>query len=124
MKNQALISLGIPAQQSLLAASIAFLLITGATQFLAQKRTAANNLKIFNNFASHKERTVLNTVQELAKDKKFIKTNDIVKSVRKRTRKEVNLKTVLRILNTLEEHGLIKKAVVSEANTPSVCWKV
>ena len=123
MKNQSLISLGIPAQQSLLVASIAFIFITGMTQYLAERRSATNNMKIFNNFASYKERIVLETANKLAKENKFIKTSDIVEGVRKRTGKQVNFKRVLSILNTLEEHGMVRKTIVNVGNMPRQTWK-
>lgn len=122
MKNQALISLGIPAQQSLLAASIVFLMIAGVSQYVAQKRIVTNNLKIFSNFASYKEKTVLDAVRELAKKKKFMRTSDIVENVRKRTGKQVSVKRVWGILNILQEHGLVRKVVVSVDNTPRLVW--
>jgi exosortase len=124
LKTQALISLGIPAQQSLLIASIAFLVITGTTQYLTEKRKTASNIKIFNNFASHKERTLLETVQKLAKEKKIITTIDIVDALKERTGKEINPNTALRVLSTLEEQGLIRKAIVSEGNAPRLTWKI
>ena len=39
IKTQSLLSIGIATQQSLLVASIAFLIITGVTQYLAEKRS-------------------------------------------------------------------------------------
>jgi len=122
MKNQALISLGIPAQQSLLAVSIVFLVITGVSQYVAQKRIVCNNLKIFTNFASYKEKTVLDAVGELAKKKKFMRTCDIVEDVRKRTGKQVSVRRVWGILNVLQEHGLVRKVVVSVDNSPRLVW--
>ena len=80
-------------------------------------------MKIFNNFASYKERIVLETVNKLAKENKFIKTSDIVEGVRKQTGKQVNFKRVLSILNTLEEHGMVRKTIVNVGNMPRQTWK-
>ena len=51
-------------------------------------------MKIFSNFASRKERIVLETVNDVSKQKKFLKTSDIVEGVRKRTGKQVSTKKI------------------------------
>jgi exosortase len=123
LKTQALISLGVPAQQSLLVAFIAFLVITKTAQYFAEQRRISNNLKIFDNFASPKERIVLQTVLELAKEKKSMKTSDILENVQKRVRQPASSRKVLDILHSLEEHGFIRRTVVSVGNTPMLVWK-
>jgi hypothetical protein len=123
MKTRALLSLGVPAQLALLVASIVFLVVTGLTHFLAGRRKAVNNLRIFNNLASSKERIVFETVRDLAKKKKFINTIAVVEDVQKRTGKQLNSKEVLNILNTLEENGLVQKALILRRNMPRLTWK-
>jgi exosortase len=124
LKSQALISLGVPAQQSLLVISIAFLVFTKTAQYFNEQRKTSNNLKIFDNFASPKEKIVLQTVLEMAKEKKYMETNDIVENVQKRTGETVNSKTLLKVLDTLEENGFIKRTVISVGNAPVLMWKV
>lgn len=124
LKTESLVSLGVPALQSLLVACIAFLVTTKTAQYFNEQRRTANNLKIFNNFASKKEKIVLNTVSELNKENKHMKTKDIIKSVKKQVGKPINPRTVLKILKTLEEHGFIKRTVVSINNAPVLEWKV
>jgi Cdc6-like AAA superfamily ATPase len=80
-------------------------------------------LKIFDNFASPKERIVLQTVLELAKEKKSMKTSDILENVQKRVRQPASSRKVLDILHSLEEHGFIRRTVVSVGNTPMLVWK-
>jgi hypothetical protein len=123
LKTQALLSLGIPTLQYLLVGSIAFLATTMTTQYFTEQRKTGNNLKLFGNFASKKERIVLQTVQELAKTKKYIKTSDIFESLEKRVGKPVNHKRVYGILKTLEENGFIRRTVVSVGNAPVLVWK-
>jgi len=123
LKTQALISLGVPAQQALLAISIAFLTITITTQYFTERRKTANNLKVFNNFASPKERIVLQTIMELAKEKRHITTSDILENVQKRV-KRTSFKKILSILAILEKYGLIRRTVVSVENLPVLVWKV
>jgi len=124
LKTQALISLGVPAQQALLAVSIAFLAVTITTQYFTERRKTSNNLKLFNNFASPKEKLVLQTVLELAKERNQMKTSDILENVKKRVGRSMSSKKVLSVLNTLEEHGLIRRTVVSVGNAPVLVWKV
>jgi DNA-binding PadR family transcriptional regulator len=60
----------------------------------------------------------------LAKEKKFMKTSDILKNVQKRVGRPVSSKKILSILNTLEENGFIRRTVVSVGNAPVLVWKV
>jgi exosortase len=124
LKTQALISLGVPAQQSLLVISIAFLGVTKTAQYFTEQRKTSNNLKIFNNFASPKEKIILQAVLEMAKEKKYMETNDIFENIQKRTGETVNSKTLLEVLDTLEENGFIKRTVISVGNAPMLVWKV
>ncbi|MGQ9538272.1 MAG: hypothetical protein ACUVTE_01605 [Candidatus Bathycorpusculaceae bacterium] len=52
IKSQSIVSLGVPAQQALLAALIAFIVTTKTTQYTSDWRKKTSNLKIFNNFAT------------------------------------------------------------------------
>jgi hypothetical protein len=124
LKTQSLISLGVPAQQALLVGSAAFLVSMKFAQFSTERRRTTNNLKIFNNFASPKEKIVLETARELAKEKRYMTTSDIIESVEKRVGKTVNPKKVLSMLNTLEEYGFTKKSIISIENAPVLVWKV
>jgi hypothetical protein len=125
LKSQALISLGVPAQQALLAISVAFLAVTITTQYFSERRKASNNLKLFNNFASPKEKLVLQAVLDLAEEKQHIKTCDILENIRKKYGgRSMSFKKVLNTLNVLDEYGLIRKTVVSVGNTPVLMWKV
>lgn len=124
LKTQAILSLGIPTLQYLLIGSIVFLASTITGQYLAERRKTSRNLNLFGNFASQKEKIVLQTVQELAKTKKYIRTSDILESLKKQRGKPVNHKKVMDILRTLEEYGFIKRTVVSIGNTPSLVWRI
>ena len=81
-------------------------------------------MKLFNNFASPKEKLVLQTVLDLAKKKNNMKTSDILENVKKRGGRSMSYKKLLSILNTLEEHGLIRRTVVSVGNSPVLVWKL
>ena len=125
LKNQALISLGVPAQQTLLAISIAFLAVTVTTQYFSEKRKASNNLKLFNNFASSQEKLVFQTMLDLSEEKNNMKTRDILENVRKkRGGRSMSFKKVSNILNVLAEYSLIRREVVSVGNSPMLVWKV
>jgi len=116
------VSLGFPAQQSLLAGSIVFLVGTRTTQYFAEKRKVSNNRNIFSEFSSKKERIVYNSVSELFKEKKYLRTSDIVDDVAKRVGKPVSSKKVYSILTVLEESGFVKRTVISVGNSPVMVW--
>jgi hypothetical protein len=125
LQSQSLISLGVPAQQALLAISVAFLSVTITTQYISEKRRISTNLKLFNNFASPKERLVFQTLLDLSKEKDVITTTDIVENVRKRRGgRSISFKKVLNALNVLDEYSLIHRKVVSVENSPLLVWKV
>ncbi len=123
LKIQSLISLGVPAQQLLLALSIAFVIITKTAQSSAEWRKRTNNLKIFNNFASPKEKLVLQTVLNLAKEKKTMETRDISAAVKETLGKSVRFDDLLNTLNQLEGYRFIKKDIISIKNRPVLIWK-
>jgi exosortase len=124
LKTQALISLGIPAQQSLLVGSTLLLVGTWTTQYFAEKRKSSNNRNIFSQFSSKKEQIVFASVSELTKTKKHMRTTDIVEAVAKRVGKPVSSKTVYRVLKALEEAGLVKRTIISVGNSPVMVWKL
>jgi hypothetical protein len=125
LQNQSLISLGVPAQQALLAVSITFLAVTVTTNYLSEQRKRSNNLKLFNNFASSQEKRVLQTALDLDKETKHMTTSDILENVRKkRGGRSMSFKKVLKTLNVLDEYGLIHRTIVSIGNTPVVVWRV
>jgi exosortase len=123
LKIQSLISLGIPALQLLLALSIAFVIITKAMQYSAEWKKKKNNLKIFNNFASAEDKLVFETIQELVKEKRIIKTRDINVAIKKKKGNFMKIDKLFNRLNHLEEYGFIKKDVVSVNNKPMLVWK-
>ena len=122
LKGQSLVSLGVPAQQLLLALSIVFIAFTKTVQHSNEWRKRTNNLKIFNNFASANEKLVLQTVSDLTKEKKALKTSEI-SAVLKKTGKPIKSEKLLNILSRLEEYGLVKKDIVSAKNRPRLVWK-
>jgi exosortase/archaeosortase family protein len=123
LKTQSLISLGVPAQQLLLGLSIGFVLITKTVQYSSALRKKSNNLKMFNNFASAQEKLTLQTILDLAKEKKKMKTSDISAAIEQKTGQPTKLDDLLKMLNHLEEYDFIKKDIVSVKNRPMLIWK-
>ena len=123
LKTQALISLGIPAQQMLLAVSIGFVAVTETAQISNDLRKKTNNRKLFSKYASPKEKAILQTITELAKSKKTFETREIGEAVKTQTGKTVKPETLLEILNRLEEYGYIQKTVLSTNGQPKLVWK-
>jgi exosortase len=123
IKNQSLISLGVFAQQMLLVILIAFIVTTKTTQYINEWRKRTNNLKIFNNFASPKDKLVLQTTVELSKEKKTVTTEDINLAIRSKVGKFMKLESLIEHLNRLQEYGFIKREIVSNHNKPLLSWK-
>jgi len=123
MKTQLLFSLGIPAQQTILIMSIAFIIIAKITQSTREWRKRTNNLKIFNNFASTTDKLVLKVITELNRTKKAMTTAEINGAIKNKVGKSMALKKLLERLNRLQEYGFIKMDVISNNNEPVLVWK-
>jgi len=123
LKSQSLISLGVPAQQLLLAISVAFVAFTKIAQHTNENLKRANNQKIFNNFASPKEKRTLQIIQELVEEKKMIETRNIRRALEKRIGEPVQSEELNNILNNLEKYGLVRKDIASVENRPKMIWK-
>lgn len=123
LKTQSIVSLGIPAQQLLLAVSVTFVAFTKTAQHTSERMKRNNNQKIFDNFASHREKLTLQTIQELAEENKKIETRDIRRTLEKKTEEPVKLEELTTTLNKLEEYGLIRRDVTSVENQPKMIWK-
>ncbi|MEA2089938.1 MAG: exosortase/archaeosortase family protein [Thermoproteota archaeon] len=123
LKNQSLVSLGVPAQQLLLALSIAFVIFTKTAQYSSEWRKKINNLKIFNNFAPAEEKLVLKTILDLAKEKKAMETREINAAIKRKTRKPLKFNKLQNTLNSLEKYGFIEKNIATVRNRPRLIWK-
>jgi len=123
LKSQSLVSLGVPAQQLLLALSIAFIVFTKTAQYSNDWRKKTNNLKVFNNFAPPEERFILQTILDLAKEKKKMETRDIYAAIKRRKGKSVKSDELFDVLTRLEEYGFIKRDIASIQNRPKLTWK-
>jgi exosortase len=122
IKIQSLISLGVPAQQALLVFLVVFIIVAEATQYVNERRKRANNLKIFNNFASSYDKLLLQTITELSKERKMT-TRDINIAIKNKVGKFMKLERLVEKLNSLMEYGFIKMDITSNDNKPSLVWK-
>lgn len=123
LKTKSLVSLGVPAQQLLLAMSIAFVVFTKTAEYSNEWRKKTDNQKIFNKFASAEEKLVLQTILDLAEEKKKMETRDIRVAIKRRAGKSMKLEKLLNILSHLEEYGFIKRDIVSVESRPRLVWK-
>ncbi|MEM2523049.1 MAG: exosortase/archaeosortase family protein [Candidatus Bathyarchaeia archaeon] len=123
IKMQSLWSLGIPAQQGLLAFSIALIIATKVTQSTREWHKKMNNLKVFNNFASPADRLVLQTITELSRAKGTVTTAEISSTIKNKTGKTMKLERLVERLNRLQEYGFIKMDIIVNNNCPMLVWK-
>jgi len=123
IKTQSLFSLGVPAQQTILIMSIAFIIIAKATQSAREWRKRTNNLKIFNNFASPTDKIVLGVITDLGRTKKAVTTAEINCAIKNKVGKNMGLEKLLEKLNRLQEYGFIKMDLISNNNEPMLVWR-
>jgi exosortase len=123
LKSQSLVSLGIPALQALLIASALIIVATKTTEYTNEQRKKHNNASIFDNFATAKEKTVLQTIQELTQKAKITHTEDISRAIEEKTGKPPQPDELLGILNHLERYGFIKKNLSIAHGRPTLTWK-
>jgi exosortase len=123
IKTQSLISLGVPAQQTLLILSIVFIMVTKTTQYTNEWRKKTNNLKIFNNFASSEDKLVLQTISEVSKEKRAVTTKDINVAIKGKVGKFMKLERLIERLNHLQDYGFVKRDITSDDNRPTLVWK-
>lgn len=121
LKRQTLVSLGIPLLQFLLVLAIALIIFTGATKYTIEQRRKNNNLKIFKNHASQKEKNVLQTIKSSTKKTTF---QAIISALKKNTGKAMRPNELTEILKCLEDYGLVKKDIINVEDQPMLIWKV
>jgi len=120
LKTRSLVSLGVPMLQSMLVLAIAFIIFTGATKYTIDQRRKSNNLKIFENHASQKEKNVLQTIKNATKETTF---QGIISALKKNTKKAINPSELTKILKRLEDYGLVKKDLMNLEDQPTLVWK-
>jgi exosortase len=123
MQNSSLISLGIPTLQALLIAAIAIIVFTKTSQEIAQTRKNNINRKLFNHLASQPEKTMLQTIQEVAAGRKMITAMDIKEAIERNTGESLSEGNLQRLLTHLEQYGFLRKDIVSVDNKPVMVWK-
>lgn len=123
LKSQNLVALGIPALQVLLIASALIIIVTETTEYTNEQRKKDNNASIFDNFATAKEKTVLQTIQELTQKTKITHTEDISRAIQEKTGKPPEPDELLSILDNLEQYGFIKKNLRTAHGRPTLTWK-
>jgi exosortase len=123
LKTQALISIGIPAQQLLLislAGFIGFMFITDRTTSLKKR---LRNKKIFDRSASKYEKTILKTVIELTRTKKNAELQDITYKIYRENRLRLSRKKLAETLKRLEQYGFIAQDLTFDDDGPKIVWK-
>jgi exosortase len=124
LKTQSLISLGIPAQQALLVASIIFVAFAETTQYSNEWNKRNNNMRIFRIHATPEEKTLLQTIENLHQKERKVKTRTIKEELEHKTGTSWELQKLLQALNHLEEYGFVKKDVRDTNNEPQLVWRI
>jgi exosortase len=123
IKAQSLVSLGVPAQQTLLAALTASIAATKITQYASDWRKKTNNLKIFNHFATPEDKLVLQTIAELNKEKRTATTKNINLAIKGKIGRFVKFERLMERLNRLQDYGFIRRDMAFIDNKPVLIWR-
>jgi len=120
LKVKSLVSLGVPMLQSMLVLAIAFIIFTGATKYTLEQRRKKNNLKIFENRASQKEKIVLQTIKNATKEITF---QEIISALKRNIGKVIKTSELTEILTRLEDYSIVSKDVINVEDWPTLVWK-
>jgi len=123
LKQQSLVSLGVPLIQYLLAGTIIFAVLLGIAQYTKEQRKRRNNLKVFESFASPEEKLVVKTLRKLREETKETTLEAIHSALNVANDTTIKSETVEGILNTLEKNGMVKKDIANIQNHPKLIWK-
>jgi len=122
LKEQSLFSLSVPLQQFLLVASILFIIITGTAQYTREWRKKRNNLKIFEKFAPPSEKLLFQTIKKVNDETKAT-TETIAHALEQTTGKSMESDELIRMLNHLQENGLVEIDILNTKDKPQLVWK-
>jgi exosortase len=122
LKEQTLFSLSVPLQQLLLVASILFIIITGTAQYTREWRKKRNNLKIFEKIAPPSEKLLFQTIKKVNEETKAT-TETIAHALEQTTGKSPESNELIRMLNHLQENGLVKIDIANIKDNPQLVWK-
>jgi exosortase len=123
LKVQSLFSLGIPVQQALLGLTAIAAIFIQTSQYTIEQRRKRTNLKIFERFASPKEKMLYQTIKQLSQKTKGTTTKNIALAFKKAVGEEVKLEKLNDMLKNLEEHGIIKPDLINIHDQPMLVWK-
>lgn len=122
LKTQSLFSLSVPLQQLLLAASMLFIITTGTAQYTRKWRKKRGNLKIFEKFVPPSEKLLFQTIKKVNEETRAT-TKEIAHALEQATGKPPEPDELIRMLNHLQENGLVEIEIVNINDKPQLVWK-
>jgi exosortase/archaeosortase family protein len=123
LKTQALISIGIPAQQIILISLVGFTGFIFITDKATSLKKRLRNKKIFDKSASKPEKAILKTVTELTRTKKNAGLQDIEYKIRRENKVRISRKKLAETLKKLEQYGFITQDLTFDDDGPKIVWK-
>ena len=124
IKTQSLISLGIPTLQILLAISVVLLILMKVTHYIYKATMRNRNLKIFESFATKREKRLLKIITEIAKNRKNVETRKILTTFNRKVKERLKLSELIEVLSHFEKYGFVERNLISVDNTPKLTWKI
>jgi hypothetical protein len=123
LKEQSLISLGVPTLQLSLVGAVAFAAIMEIGDYSNQTRRKHANRRIFNTIATAEEKKNLKTILEQMKEREFMRTKEIRETLENQNGKPADTESIVNMLNSMEKYGFLRRDIISLGNKPTLVWK-
>jgi len=122
LKNQTLISMGIPTTQVLLAFTAAFAIVVQTTQYTNERRKKVTNLRLFERYGSADEKRLYQTIKDLRQKTKETTTQNIEAEFEK-TAKPTKPQDFNETMENLNQQGIIRADIINTLDQPRLIWK-
>lgn len=122
LKEQSLFSLSVTLQQILLVVATLFVGVAGTAEYMRKWQKKKETLKIFKKFVQSDEKLLFQTIQKVNAESRAT-TENIAVALEKANGKNVDLGELTRMLEHLQENGLIERDIVNIKNESQLVWK-
>jgi hypothetical protein len=124
LQSASFISLGILAQELLLITLILFIATTKIVEYINEDLWRNRNQKIFMNFATEREKILLNSLQKLGETEDRKDTESILEYLENEAGVETDQNNLNKTLERFSEYGFIERDIIFQDNTPKLVWRI
>jgi exosortase len=123
LQVQSLVSIGIPMTQFLLGSVVFAGVFIQTSQYALEQRKKRTNLKMFEKLASENEKALYQTLNDLSQKTKETTTENVASAFENATGSAVKTDELIKMLNNLQRHGIIKIDIININDQPLLVWK-